>query len=116
MNIEEIQKFCNSLKGVSESIKWEDHLCFCIGEKMFVVLSLSGKDTISFKVTAEQYNEMIEQACFEPAAYLARYKWVFMQDFNDIKAEELKDYIRQSYELVKAKLPKKLIKEIEASV
>ena len=47
MEIEDIEKICKSFKGVTEDIKWEDHLCFSVGEKMFVVSSM--KETFSFK-------------------------------------------------------------------
>ena len=40
MTIEEIQKICKSLHSVTEDIKWEHDLCFCIGGKMFVVVGL----------------------------------------------------------------------------
>ena len=60
MNIEEIQQYCKSLPGVTEDVKWEDDLCFNIGGKMFAVASLSGGNTLSFKVTPEEFDLLIE--------------------------------------------------------
>jgi predicted DNA-binding protein (MmcQ/YjbR family) len=39
---------------------------------------------------------------------VARYKWVTLEDVKKITKKELERFIKQSYELVKAKLPKKL--------
>lgn len=114
MNIEELQAFCKSLKGTSESVKWEDHLCFCIGDKMYAVTSLSGKNTLSFKTTNESFQRLIETPNFISAPYLGRYKWLFTEDFTTIGTKDLKYYITNSYELVKSKLPKSLLKKIDS--
>jgi predicted DNA-binding protein (MmcQ/YjbR family) len=37
MEIEDLEKICKSFKGVTEDIKWEDHLCFNVGNKMFLI-------------------------------------------------------------------------------
>jgi hypothetical protein len=37
MQIEDLQKICKSFHGVTEDIKWENHLCFNVGEKMFLI-------------------------------------------------------------------------------
>ena len=35
MEIEDKHKICRTFKGVTEEIKWEGHLCFNVGKKMF---------------------------------------------------------------------------------
>jgi predicted DNA-binding protein (MmcQ/YjbR family) len=115
MNIEEIQQYCKSLPGVTEDVKWEDDLCFNIGGKMFAVTSLSGRNTLSFKVNKEEFDLLIETSEFEPAAYIGRYKWVFTEDFTHIPEAELRSHMEKSYQLIKSKLPKKVIREIENS-
>jgi predicted DNA-binding protein (MmcQ/YjbR family) len=42
---------------------------------------------------------------------MARAKWVLVEDITRLTKKEWKEYVLQSYELVKQKLPKKLIKE-----
>ncbi len=113
MNIEEIQQYCKSLPGVTEDVKWEDDLCFNIGGKMFAVTSLTGKDALSFKVNPEEFNLLIETSQFEPAPYLGRYQWISMEDFTQIPENELRNYLEKSYQLIKSKLTKKVIKDIE---
>ena len=114
MNIEEIQQYCKSLPGVTEDVKWEDDLCFNIGGKMFAVTSLTEKDTLSFKVNPEEFDLLIETSQFEPAPYLGRYQWISM-DFTQIPENELRSYLEKSYQLIRSKLPKKVLRKIEES-
>jgi len=47
-----------------------------------------------------------------PAPYMARAKWVLVNDASKLSRKEWETYIKQSYELVKAKLTKKLRKDL----
>jgi predicted DNA-binding protein (MmcQ/YjbR family) len=47
-----------------------------------------------------------------PAPYLARNKWISILDGSKIRSTELKELIKESYELVFAKLPKKVREKI----
>jgi predicted DNA-binding protein (MmcQ/YjbR family) len=67
---------------------------------------------ISFKVPDEDFEELSAKEGFIPAPYMARAKWVLLTDINAVKPKELQTYIRQSYELIKSKLTKKLRKEL----
>ncbi|CAL2101724.1 conserved protein of unknown function [Tenacibaculum sp. 190130A14a] len=108
MNIEDISTICNSLTSVTTDIKWEDHLCFNIGEKMFFITSLENIPTnASFKVSDEDFEELTNKAGFKPAPYLARYKWVYVDDLNRLSKEEWERYIFKSYELISSKFSKK---------
>ncbi|GEO04865.1 hypothetical protein AAE02nite_25290 [Adhaeribacter aerolatus] len=113
MTIEEIQNICQQLRGVTEDIKWENHLCFNVGGKMFLVTAPdSTPATASFKVPDEIFEEVAAKKGFSPAAYLARYKWVYVDNINRLNLEEWQAYIKQSYDLIFAKLPTKIRKEI----
>lgn len=109
MNIESLREFCLSLPSVTEDIKWGNDLCFLIAGKMFCVTSLSGPFTVSFKVRDEEFEELSNTPGFIPAPYVARYKWVQLSDPDSISARKMEHYIRQSYELIKSKLPKKYL-------
>lgn len=114
MNIEEITQICISLPKVTQDIKWGHDLCFCIGDKMFCVVGLDEIPTsASFKVTEEQFEELIALPYFKPAPYVARYKWVFIEDISKMNRSDWENFIQQSYELVKAKLPNKIKKQLE---
>jgi predicted DNA-binding protein (MmcQ/YjbR family) len=43
---------------------------------------------------------------------LARNKWILVEDSSVLNKEQWEKYIYQSYALVKAKLPKKLLKNL----
>jgi len=114
MEIEDIQEICKKLSGVTEDIKWGHDLCFCVGEKMFCVAGLDQKPvSASFKVLDAEFEAMSSRPGFKPAPYVAKYKWVWMDDINRMNKKDWNHYISQSYELVKAKLPKNIQKKID---
>ena len=113
MNIEDIRTMCSSMKGVTEDIKWGHDLVFSIGGKMFCVAGLDqSPKTASFKVRDDEFEEMCNRNGFKPAPYVAKYKWVWMDNIDQLNKKEWEQYIRQSYELVKNKLPLKLKKQL----
>ena len=116
MNIEQLRKFCLSMPGATEDIKWGSDLCFCVGEKMFCV---TGADSIagglSLKCTPEKFEELIEREGIDPAAYVGRYKWVRIAELDAVSPRELQELIKTSYQLVFDKLPPKIKKSIRVA-
>ena len=113
MDIEFIRKYCTSLKGVTEDVKWGNDLVFSIGGKMFCVVGLDQfPTTASFKVRDDEFEEICNWPGFKPAPYVARYKWVWIEDINKMKKADWKKYLQQSYELVRDKLSLKLRKQL----
>lgn len=116
MNIEDLQEICRAMPHVTEDVKWGHDLVFSIGGKMFCVAGLDqSPTTASFKVTEEEFEEMSTRPGFKPAPYVAKYKWVFIDDINKMKTQEWKQYLKQSYELVKEKLSPKIKKQLGLS-
>lgn len=107
MDIEALQKICLSFPAVTEDVKWESNLCFCVGSKIFCIANLEPPHTFSFKVSADEYDELSNAEGFRPAPYLARAKWVLVTDSSRLSSKDLKNYLHQSYELIKSKIPKK---------
>lgn len=113
MTIEHIRTLCSQLPGVTEDIKWEHDLVFSIGGKMFCVVGLDqSPTTASFKVAEEEFEDMCNWPGFKPAPYVAKYKWVWTEDINNLKKGDWKKYIQQSYDLVRSKLPAKTKKQL----
>lgn len=113
MNVEYFQVICKKLNAVTEDIKWGNDLVFSVGGKMFCVVGLDqSPSTASFKVKEDDFEEMCNRDGFKPAPYLARYKWVWIEDIERLNKKEWEQYIRQSYKLVKDKLPLKTKKEL----
>lgn len=112
MDTEKLRSFCLSLPAATEGIKWEDHLCFMVAEKMFCITGMDDTSTVSFKVKDDEFESMCERNGIIPAPYMARNKWVQVKKRNALRPKEWEHYLRQSYELIKSKLSKKLQKEI----
>jgi len=113
MNIEDIREICHTLIGTTEDIKWEHDLVFSVGTKMFCVVGLDQTPTsASFKVLDNEFEEISNRSGFKPAPYLAKYKWVLIDDITRMKKSEWEKYIQQSYNLVQEKLSAKLRKQL----
>ena len=112
MDIEILRTFCLSLPAVTEDIKWENNLCFSVGAKMFAVAGLDGPFQCSMKVKDEEFEALSGREGFMPAPYMARNNWVLVTDVTRLTKKEWEHYLKQSYELVKARLTKKLKKEL----
>jgi predicted DNA-binding protein (MmcQ/YjbR family) len=115
MSIEFLQQYCRSLPASTEDIKWGHDLCFSVGGKMFCVASLEAPFTVSFKVPDEEFDELTSREGFEPAPYMARAKWIMVTRSSVLKKKEWEHYVRQSYDLIKVKLTKKLRKDLGIS-
>lgn len=108
MNAETLRDYCLSFPGATESVQWGHDLVFKVGGKMFAVLDLApGETGVSFKCTPEEFADLVEREDIRPAAYAARYYWVTVCAWNAVADRELRRLVKDSYEMVRAKLPKK---------
>jgi predicted DNA-binding protein (MmcQ/YjbR family) len=107
MNAEALRSYCLSFPEVTEEVKWENHLCFLIRQKMFCVYCLEAPFRVSFKVLPDEWEPLLQRNHIIPAPYLARYHWVQGQDENALTDTEWKHYLKQSYALVAAATNKK---------
>ncbi len=112
MDIILLRQYCLSLPQVTEDVKWEKNLCFSIGDKMFCIGSLDDNFSFSFKVMEEEFDELCNLEGIVPAPYLARYKWILIQNPACLSDKEWQDLIKQSYGLIKSNLPKSILKKL----
>jgi predicted DNA-binding protein (MmcQ/YjbR family) len=117
MNIDWIREHCLSLPHATETVQWGDDLVFKIGGKMFAVVALepSATNHLAFKCTPEKFAELTEIPGIIPAPYMARAMWVAFEELNALRADEIRALIRESYDLVFAKLTKKQQLELTAA-
>lgn len=106
MNIESIREYCLSFPQATEKLQWGDDLCFKIAGKIFAIAGLDNP-RLCFKCTPEIFAELIELEDIRPAPYVGRYKWVMLDRLDAVRWGQLQDLIRQSYEMVAAKAPKR---------
>ena len=109
MDIDALRRLCLSFPGSTEQIQWGDSLLFKVRGKMFAVTHLEPSDVwISFKVTPDNFVELTERGGIIPAPYLARANWVAIESPTILPTPELASLLRESYELILAKLPRKI--------
>ncbi len=108
-DVEWIRKLCLSFPDVTEDMPWGDDLCFKVRGKIFtgMVLSDGRFPRMTLKCAPETFHELLEIEGISPAPYVGRYKWVMLANSNVLSANELESLIRQSYDLVEAKAPKR---------
>ena len=116
MDSESVRAHCLSFPHATENVQWGNDLVFKIAGKMFAVMALEGpvKYIMSFKCTEEKFNELIEQEGMDPAPYMARNKWVAIERLDVLSDKELKSLLRNSYDLVVEKLPKRVREQLGA--
>ncbi len=106
MNVDSIREYCLSFPKATENLQWGDDLCFKIGGKIFTIVGLDDP-RLCVKCTPEVFAELIEREDIHPAPYVGRYKWVMLDRLDAVPWDELRELIRQSYEMVAAKAPGK---------
>lgn len=104
-----IRRLCLALPDASEKLQWGENLCFKVRGKIFAIVDLSqGRLTpITLKSAPEQFHELLEIEGISQAPYVGRYKWILLENSNVLPSDALEGLIRQSYDLVVAKAPKK---------
>ena len=109
MNADWVRKTCLSFPGASEHVLWEGDLTFKAGGKMFAHTVLEVAPVwLSFKASHENFAELTERPRIIPAPYLARAQWVALEKRDALPLDELAGLLRESYDLVVAKLPRKV--------
>ena len=118
MILEEFNLFCSSLTSTTKVIQWGGAHVWKIGGKIFAIAAYWGPNTknkqlpkvgskISFKCSDFSYSILIEQQGIIPAPYLARAKWVQLEETDALNDEDVKSYITQAHSIIACKLTKK---------
>lgn len=111
MTKDELHAAAMALPGTALDIKWGDDHCYCVGGKMFA--ATDGAYTgLSFKATEIAFEALTTTGRAQPAKYLARAKWVSLNDLAAYDAAEVADRVRTAHALVAGKLPRKLRAEL----
>jgi predicted DNA-binding protein (MmcQ/YjbR family) len=110
MDRDGVGKICLALKGVTLDHPWGDgHDAYKIGGKMFALVGSMGG--LSFKASDIAFEILTESDKARPAPYMARAKWLHLEDPDDWPEDELADYLQAAYDLVVAGLTKKARKD-----
>lgn len=106
MNLDELRTLCSTLPGTTEDVKWGDDLCFCVGKKMYVVTGLETPEITVKLPDDDAFAEWTSRPGIEPAPYVGRFKWITIREGAAIDTAEVEELVRQSYALIRKKLPK----------
>lgn len=113
MKLEQAKALCRSLPGTTEDVKWESTLVFSVGGKMFAATDTGHNVTrLSLKVDDDLFLGLTDRDGIIPAPYLARAKWIRIENIQSMSDAELTGLITRAHELILNKLTKKLQREI----
>jgi predicted DNA-binding protein (MmcQ/YjbR family) len=117
MSPTDLLQFMGNWPGFASSVKWQDDLVFTVAGKMFAVYCFQGKNCgqLSFKVDEERFLEYTDRPHVIPAPYMARAHWVSLLPAAQWSREEQQACLQRAFQLVMAKLPKKLQRELQMS-
>ena len=109
MTPRQIDRLCASLPAATRTVQWEGVIVFKVGGKMFCLIAPADHSVgrISFKSAPEHYEALSRSPGFRPAPYLARAKWVSVDDPGALTDSEMRAYLRRAHAVIAAALPRK---------
>jgi predicted DNA-binding protein (MmcQ/YjbR family) len=115
MNIEDFRSYCLSLKGAEESLPFDDEtLVFKVGGKIFSLTGISLFASVNLKCDPEKAMELREQyPAVIPGYHMNKKHWNTISMDGSISDRLLKEWIKDSYELIVSSLPKKIKQELD---
>lgn len=110
MRLDRLRKFSLALPQTTVVKQWGECLVFKVADKMFLIISLDGEliEGVVFKCAPEEFDDLTMIDGITQAPYCAKRHWVRVSDLEVMAAPQLEALIRHSYDLVVAKLPKKI--------
>lgn len=117
MNIEEFREYCLHFPAVTEETPFgPDNLVFKVKGKMFALCDMVDFGAVNLKVDPEHGDALKEQYPQITGAYHMNKKHWITVELEGLPHPFVKQLIRDSYELVRKGLTKKLQKEIELGI
>ncbi len=112
MEIDELDALCLGMKGTEKVIQWMGAHVYKVGGKVFAILAPEA-GRLTLKCDSPDKAEMlIEAGIAERAPHLPRGGWAA---FRGLEGDDLRSWVTESYDAIKASLTKKKQAEIDAS-
>ncbi|MDR0845146.1 MAG: MmcQ/YjbR family DNA-binding protein [Tannerella sp.] len=111
MNIEDVRDYCLSLKNTTESFPFDEvSLVFKVENRMYLLITLDEPDPhVAVKCDADQAEILRDRyAAVAPAYHFNKKYWNDIYLNRDMSGDEIKQWIRHSYQEVIRKLPVKV--------
>ncbi|WP_026999689.1 MmcQ/YjbR family DNA-binding protein [Eisenibacter elegans] len=109
MNIEEFRNYCLAFPETSESLPFDENtLVFKVFDKMFAATDLNEFESINLKCDPEKALELREMyEAIQPGYHMSKRHWNTILMNGELTDDEIRHWIRHSYELVVDKLPRR---------
>jgi predicted DNA-binding protein (MmcQ/YjbR family) len=111
MTLDEFNEFCALLPHTDHVVQWGGADVWKVAGKVFAIAGWGDGASlhVTFKCSDITYQILREQPGLRPAPYLASrgMTWIQRQTGESMDDDALRDYVRNSYMLVAAGLPKK---------
>ena len=108
--------FCAARPQSTHVVQWGNSDVWKVGAKLFAVCGWGddGRDAFTFKCSDIAFEVLQDMPGIRPAPYLASRGLKWLQQFQDggLSDGELEAHIKASYDMVAAKLTKKLRSEL----
>ncbi len=116
MNIEDFREFCLSFNGVTEGFPFDDEttLAFKVMDKIFAITDVEEFDGINLKcdpVKAAMLRDLYEDV--QPGYHMNKKHWNTVNPKGKLDDEIIKEWIKDSYNLVVEGLSRKKQKKLE---
>lgn len=114
MNIESLRDYCISKAGVAESFPFDsDTLVFKVGEKIFLLTSLSSPYSFNVKCDPEKAIVLREEyEDVQPGFHMNKIHWNTVCYTGSLSDKILFEMIDHSYDLILKSLPKSIQQNI----
>lgn len=115
MNIEDFREYCLKKSGVTEEFPFDETtLVFKVMGKMFALTNLDGDWNLALKCDPDRAIDLREQySAIRPGYHMSKVHWNTVHMDGSLNEKLVLELIDHSYELVVAKLPARLRKQIE---
>lgn len=109
MDIESFRAFCLSLDDTTEEFPFgPDTIVYKVNGKMFALTDIENFTSINLKCDPELVTDLRERyPAVQPGYHMNKKHWNTVLMDNSIPDKLIRGWIRHSYDLVVAKLPKK---------
>lgn len=117
MNVDDIRNYCLSKPGTTEGLPFDDKtLVFKVMDKMFALLPLDSNPlSLNLKCDPEHAIELREAySGVQPGYHMSKVHWNTVVMDGSFTATQLIKWIDDSYNLIVAKLSKRLREELAA--
>lgn len=117
MNIEEVREYCLKLKNSTESFPFDENvLVFKVEDKMYLAIWLGEMDEPRIAVKCDPDEALLLRERYkavEPAYHFNKRHWNDIYLDRDMNDDEVRRWIRHSYEEVILQLPLRIRKAYE---